>query len=97
LNKIFTDEDGMFHSIDELFNPAANVETKSQKYDKSQQWQHRETPYKDGRKRIYCPSFLVLKDAPKTAPKPHKLKPNGGRKPFDLSRALWVSSEDYEK
>jgi len=32
-----TNEDGMFDSIDELFDRAADVETKPQKYDKSQQ------------------------------------------------------------
>ena len=59
----FTNEDGMFDSIDELFDRAADVETKPQKYDKSQQRQHGETSYKGGRKRGYRPSISESKDA----------------------------------
>jgi hypothetical protein len=71
----------MFDRIDELFDRAADLETKPQKYDKSQQQrQHGETSYKGGRKCGYRPSISESKDAPKEAPKPDKLKPSGGGK-----------------
>jgi len=88
----------MFDSIDELFDRAADVETKPQKYDKSQQQrQYGETSYKGGRKCGYRPSISESKDAPKEAPKPDMLKPSGGGKRSDLPPAPWVSSEVYEK
>ena len=76
----FTNEDGMFDSIDELFDRAADVETKPQNYDKSQQRQHGETSYKGGRERGYRPSISESKDAPKEVPKPDKPKLSGGGK-----------------
>ena len=91
--KPFTNEDGMFDSIGELFDRAADVESKPQKYNKSQQQrQHGETSYKSGRKRGYRPSISESKDAPKEAP-----KPSGGRQLSDLPPAPWVSSEVYKK
>jgi len=94
----FSNETGMFDSIDELFDRAADVETKPQKYDKSQQQrQYGETSYKAGRKRGYRPSISESKDAPKEAPKPDKPKPSSSGKRSDLPPAPWVSSEVYEK
>jgi hypothetical protein len=76
----FTKEDGMFDNSDELFDRAADVETKPQKYDKSQQWQHRETSYKGGRKHECRQSISESKDEPKEAPKPDPPKPSSGGK-----------------
>jgi hypothetical protein len=93
----FNNKDRMIDSIDELFDRAADIETKPQEYGKSQQRQHGETSYKGGRKRGYRPSISESKDALKEAPKPDKPKPSGGRKRSDLPPAPWVSSEVYEK
>jgi hypothetical protein len=88
----------MFDSIDERFDRAADVETKPQKYDKSQQQrQYGETSYKGSRKCGYGPSISESKYAPKEAPKPYKAKPGGGGKRSDLPPAPWVSSKVYEK
>ena len=94
----FSNEDGMFDSIDERFDRAADVETKPQKYDKSQQQrQYRESSSNGGSKCRFRPSISETQDALNDAPKPDKPKPSGGGKQSDLPPAPWVSSEDYEK
>jgi hypothetical protein len=96
--RLCSNEDRMFESIDELFDRAADVETKPQKYHKSQQQrQYGETSYKGSRKCGYRPSSSESQNAPKEAPKPDKPKLCGGGKQYDLPPAPWESSEVYEK
>jgi len=89
--KPYTNAERMFDSIDELFDRAADVETKPQKYDKSQQQrQHGETSCNGGRKRGYRPSVSQSNDAQTETPMLNKPKPSTGGKRSLLPPARWA-------
>jgi len=93
--KPFTKENGKFNSIDELFEPAADVETEPEKYNKQQQQTPGESSRLGGKKRNFRRSISETKDLPKNPAKPDKPdKPSrgGGR---DLPLSPWVTGEVY--
>jgi len=91
--KPFTNADGKFNSIDELFDRAADVETELERDDKLQQTPPGESSRPGGRKLNFRPSIPEMKNVPKNLSKPDKSDKPSGRK--DLPPSPWVTGDVY--
>jgi hypothetical protein len=92
--KPFIKANGKFHSIEELLDSAAVVETEAEKYDKKQQKPPGESSRPGSKKRNYRPSISETNDVPQNPSKPDKSDMSSGVR-TDLPPSTWVNGEVY--